>query len=129
MSPQSKRLLVEDLVTVVGTIHICSTACCKLHNTLAMSRASAKLVPSLLAGENKAKRVRESEQFVLEQKRRFLDDRRDSCSTHNLYSCILFYRGPQGRLAIVANCVFLYKCCINKERISNYHGVFAFHLI
>ena len=27
---------------------------------------------------------------------------------------VIFYRGPQGRLAIVANCVFLFKYCINK---------------
>ena len=29
--------------------------------------------------------------------------------------CIFsFYRGPQGRLAIIANCVTLFKHCINK---------------
>ena len=31
---------------------------------------------------------------------------------------VIFYRGPQGRLAIVANCVFLFKYCINKNKIK-----------
>ena len=32
---------------------------------------------------------------------------------------VIFYRGPQGRLAIVANCVFLFKYCINKNKLIN----------
>ena len=52
MSPQSERILVEDLATVVGTTCLCGTACCKLHNDLGMFWASAKLVPRLLTDEN-----------------------------------------------------------------------------
>ena len=31
---------------------------------------------------------------------------------------VIFNRGPQGRLAIVANCVYLFKYCINKNKIN-----------
>ena len=35
------------------------------------------------------------------------------------YNYVLFFnRGPRGRLAIIANCVFLYKYCINKIKIK-----------
>ena len=35
---------------------------------------------------------------------------------------VTFYRGPQGRLAIVANCVFLFKYCINKKGHNSRKG-------
>ena len=34
----------------------------------------------------------------------------------HIVNVLLFYRGPQGRMAILANCAFLLKYCINKKK-------------